>query len=343
MSIDPRPVGTPRRAVEYVLPLRWTDDGGLDELSDYLEALATWVDVTVVDGSPREVFDRHAERWSAIVRHVRPEPLEARNGKVVGVLTGLRLARHEHVVIADDDVRYAHESLEAVIDRLGDAHAVHPQNVYDEWPWQARWDFARSLVNRSFWRDLGGTTALRRSTLLDAGGYDGDVLFENLELLRTIEAAGGKIDLASDVLVTRRPPTVRHFAGQRVRQAYDDLAEPGRLAAELTILPLAALGLRRPWVLALGALGVVGLAALGRSRARLAGRVPVDVPLWAPVWLAERGVCVWLALGYRVTGGVPYSGSRLARAGSSRKELARRVGEHRAPVVGRHVSAGREP
>ena len=80
MSIDPRPVGTPRRAVEYVLPLRWTDDGGLDELSDYLEALATWVDVTVVDGSPREVFDRHAERWSAIVRRVRPEPLEARNG-----------------------------------------------------------------------------------------------------------------------------------------------------------------------------------------------------------------------------------------------------------------------
>src|SRR5690606_21072360 len=53
MSLAARPVGTARLALEYVLPLRSTDGGDLAELTDYLTALATWVDVTVVDGSPR--------------------------------------------------------------------------------------------------------------------------------------------------------------------------------------------------------------------------------------------------------------------------------------------------
>lgn len=322
--IDPRPVGTPRLALEYVLPLRWTADADLDELTRYLEALATWLDVTVVDGSAGPFFEHHAERWAGTVRHVPPDPLPMRNGKVAGVLTGLRLARHGHVVLADDDVRYSPASLEAVLDRLATVDAVHPQNVYDSWPWQARWDFARTLINRAFGPDLGGTTAVRRDVLLTAGGYDGDVLFENLELLRTVAAAGGHVDLASDVLVDRRPPDPSHFAGQRVRQAYDDFAEPRRLAVELAILPLVVLGARRPWSLVAGALGAVVLAAWGRSRAGLARRVPVDVPLWAPVWLAERAVCVWVALALRASGGVPYAGGRVVRAASRHRDLAGR-------------------
>lgn len=319
--LEERPVGVTRLAVEYVLPLRWHDDDGLAELTRYLTRLATWLDVTVVDGSADALFEAHAHAWPDTVRHVRPEP-GARNGKAAGVLTGLRLARHEAVVIADDDVRFTRESLEQVVTRLGDTDAVHPQNVYEAWPWQARWDFARTLVNRAFGPDLGGTTAVHGDRVLDAGGYDGDVLFENLELLRTVEAGGGRVDLASDVLVPRRPPTVRHFLRQRVRQAYDDFAQPRRLAAELAILPLTVLAARRPWTLGVGALAAVGLAAAGRARAGLADRVPADVPWWAPLWLAERGVCVWVALAFRLTGGMPYSGTRLVRAAHSPRELA---------------------
>lgn len=325
VALEGRPVGATRLAVEYVLPLRWHDDAGLAELTGYLERLTTWLDVTVVDGSP-ELFDAHAAVWGDMIQHVRPGEA-GRNGKAAGVLTGLRLARHDDVVIADDDVRFTRDALEALVARLRDADAVHPQNVFSSWPWHARWDLARSLVNRAFGADLGGTTAVHRDFLRTAGGYDGDVLFENLELLRTVEAAGGRVDLAGDVHVPRNPPTVRHFLRQRVRQAYDDLAEPRRLAAELAILPLAVLGARRPWTLGLGALAAVGLGAAGRSLAGLADRVPADVPLWAPLWLAERGVCVWVALAFRLTGGVPYAGARLARAATPRRELARRTAD----------------
>ncbi|MFP5312864.1 MAG: hypothetical protein ACLGH7_10740, partial [Actinomycetes bacterium] len=57
---------------EYILPLRWTDDAGLPELADYLQRLAVWIPVTVVDGSPQELFARHRVAFPAHVKHIRP-------------------------------------------------------------------------------------------------------------------------------------------------------------------------------------------------------------------------------------------------------------------------------
>lgn len=86
--------------LDYVLPLRWSDDAGLAELTGYLRRLARHAHVIVVDGSAEELYDRHARRWHGLVTHVRPDSgLRFANGKVVGVTTGLRLARADRVVI----------------------------------------------------------------------------------------------------------------------------------------------------------------------------------------------------------------------------------------------------
>ncbi|WP_301212819.1 glycosyltransferase, partial [Leifsonia williamsii] len=264
---------TGRLAAEYVLPLRWHDDAGLDELVAYLTRLVDLIDITVVDGSEPELFSAHARAFPPGVRHLPVQPWPGRNGKVAGVMTGVREARHERVVLADDDVRYTTSALQAVAGLLDDADLVRPQNVFDPAPWHARWDTGRSLLNRALGHDYPGTLALRRSVLLAAGGYDGDVLFENLELIRTVEAAGGRTRTADDVYVPRRPPTFRHFRGQRVRQAYDDFAQPARLAAELAVLPavIAALAGRRARWLTVGVAAVVTLAEVGRRRGGGAG------------------------------------------------------------------------
>ncbi len=110
------------------------------------------------------------------------------------------------------------------------ADLVRPQNVFDPLPWHARWDTARMLLNRAFGSDHPGTLGVRRSFLASIGGYDGDVLFENLELVRTVLAAGGRVVDAPGMYVRRRPPTPARFLEQRPRQAYDDLAQPARLA-----------------------------------------------------------------------------------------------------------------
>lgn len=313
-----------RLDAEYVLPLAWADDAGLPELAAYLEELVALLPVTVVDGSPPALAAAHRDAWPATVRQVPPDPWPGPNGKVASAMTGVRLARSDRVVLADDDVRFDRAALERLVALLDDAELVRPQNVFDPAPWHARWDTGRSLLNRALGSDYPGTFGLRRDALLDVGGYDGGALFENLELIRTITATGGRQARADDLFVVRRPPTARHFLGQRVRQAYDDLAQPARLVVELAVLPLSLVALRRPAFLLGGAVAVVALAEAGRRRAGGRRVYPATAALWAPLWLAERGVCVWLALGSRLLGGARYRGHRVRLAAHSMRSLRRR-------------------
>src|SRR5690625_2309272 len=315
-------------AAEYVLPLRWASDEGLADLTGYLGDLRSWVDVTIVDGSPAPLFARHAVQWRGLARHVPVGPHPGRNGKVRGVLTGIDIARHELIVIADDDVRHSRDSLAAVVRALARADLVKPQNYFSPLPWHARWDTARTLINRAVGSDYPGTYGVRRSILRATGGYDGDVLFENLELERTIRAAGGRVVSEPGVFVPRRPATFRHFCSQRVRQAYDSFAQPSRLALELCLLPLLLLAggrrTRARVVLSLFA-AAIALAEIGRRRAGGARVFPPSSAVWAPAWVAERAVTAWLAAGYRLSGGVPYAESRLRSAANSARALRRRI------------------
>ena len=319
------------------MPLKWAAGTDPGEMTAYLLALSTEVDLTVVDGSEPEVWERHDRLWGGHVRHLRPDPWPGRNGKVAGVVTGVRRARHELVVIADDDVRWRRAELERVVALLAEADLVRPQNVFDPLPWHARWDTARSLLNRALGADYPGTYGLRRSTFTAMGGYDGDVLFENLELARTVAAAGGTERSVPDLLVRRLPPETGHFWSQRTRQAYDDFAQPPRLALEAAVLPvtlalLTGLGTGSPARrrrarrgLVAGVLAPVVLAEVGRRRHGGRAVYPATAALWAPLWVAERAVCVWLAAGWRLAGGVPYAGQRLVTAAHSPATLRRRV------------------
>ncbi|MEU6072817.1 glycosyltransferase family 2 protein [Micromonospora sp. NPDC047074] len=332
-SSNPRPDvrPPPTRVVlelEYVLPVRWSDDAELDELTRYLSWLGRRIDVTVIDGSPPDIFARHAAHWRPHVRHLPPDPdLRYANGKVNGVTTGLRLARHERVIVADDDVRYDDTALREMCRLLGGSDLVRPQNFFHPLPWHARWDSGRTLLNRAIGADYPGTLGIRRSTFAQMGGYDGDVLFENLELIRTVRCHGGTEVSAPGLYVRRLPPDAGRFWSQRVRQAYDDLAQPARMALFLAALPAltAALVRRRRTPLVVAATAVVALAERGRRRAGGAAFYPFTTTLLAPVWVLERAVCAWLALGLRCgRGGVRYAGRRLRVAAHSQRALNRR-------------------
>ena len=323
-----------RLPIEVVVPLRW--DGGddashgrdVEEMTSYLATIARHADVTVVDGSRPERFAAHRDAWQSLVRHVAPGPLPGINGKVVGAMTGVHLARHELVVLADDDVRYDLATLVDLVVLLGHADLVRPQNVYSSWPWHARWDGSRTMLNRALANDWPGTFGVRRSALRRTSGWDADVLFENLELVRTLRAAGARVVDAPQVLVPRRPPSVAHFWSQRVREAYDDLAQPWRLATALATVPATVvLAVRRPSALLAAAVAIVGIAESGRRRAGADRLVPADVPLWAPAWVLERGVCSWVALGAFARGGVRYHGRRLRTAAHSPRALRRRLAQ----------------
>ena len=350
MSVDASAQGT-----SYVVPLRWTEPGPIEEMAGYLRLLATEVDeVLVVDGSPPPLFEQHARALRGIARHLPPHPdLDFRMGKVNGVITGVRKASCERVVLADDDVRYDPAALRRTVALLAEADLVRPQNYFDELPWHARWDTARSLLNRVFTGDLDfpvgdfpGTLAVRRETFRASGAYDGDALFENLELMRTVRAAGGVVLTPLDLYVARRPPSARHFFSQRVRQAYDDFAIPLRIGTFLAVAPLAIHTLRRGRGRRLAAAGLasVAVAELGRRRAGGAERFPASGSVLAPAWICERSVCSWLALAEKLKGGVRYGEGRLSHSATSMRRLRRSyrsasAGSSSAATAGRPLSA----
>jgi hypothetical protein len=324
--------------LSYVLPLKAARPDG--ELRDYVRWLATRVaQVVVVDASEPAVRAVHSEWWSGAVGHVPPAAArECANGKVWGVLTGLDLARHDLVIIADDDVRWGEPGLRRVLALLETADLVAPANYYAPLPWQARYDTARTLLHRALGADWPGTLALRRRVIAPAGGgYDGDVLFENLELVRTVEAVGGRVVWPLDLFVLRRPPETAHFLGQRTRQAYDEFARPAHLVPALAVLPLASLVavLGRGRALLAAALAVVGWAELGRRRGGGRRVFPATSSLFAPLWVLERGVCMWVAVWWRLRGGVPYAGRRLRRAASRPRDLRRLRAAGAAPSPAR--------
>jgi hypothetical protein len=242
-------------------------------------------------------------------------------------VTALRRVHTPKAIIADDDVRYDRFALHRLCALLDGADLVLPQNVYRPAPWHAVLDTSRTLIARATGGDWPGTLGLRMEAYARAGAYDGDVLFENLELVRTLRATGAEEWCADDLFVTRRPPLSRHFLDQRLRHAYDEFARPARLLVQLALAPAlicASLrfGARAPAAFALGA---VALAETGRRRAGGAAVFPVAASLAAPIWLLERAATSWLALGLRVArGGVRYSHGTLRIAANSERTLRTR-------------------
>jgi hypothetical protein len=147
---------------EYVLPLRRADREGETELLAYLQWLSERMEVTVVDGSDAALFRHLHERLPTGIRPIPPHR-PGLNGKARGVMTAFDVARRERIVLADDDVRYDEDSLNALLARLESADLVRPQNVYASYPWHAQWDTARMLVGRALGGDYGGTVGVRRS------------------------------------------------------------------------------------------------------------------------------------------------------------------------------------
>jgi hypothetical protein len=214
---------------------------------------------------------------------------------------------------------------------LLDAHdLVLGQSYLRPTPWHAQWETARILLNRAVGVQFSVAMGLRRSLFLEMGGYDGDVMFENLELMRSMLYAGARIAAPADLFVKHLAPDRKWFWSQRVRQAYDDFTLPGRMTLWLSLAPLTARAIaKRRWGgVAAVALGSIAVAELGRRRGGGAAFYPPTAPLFAPAWLAERGLCSWAAVWQRlVRGGIPYRDGVIPRAATPRRELRPRIEE----------------
>jgi hypothetical protein len=321
-------VGKPLRCT-YLLTIRrvrFEVDEARD-FRDYFRLISgAGCEVLVVDGSPREVFDAHVEAWRGECLHVPVDPqYKYLNGKVNGIHTGVALAANESIILADDDIRYTPDDLRRMASLLESFEMVRPQNYLSPLPVWARTEAARMLINRAWIAegDYPGTLGVRRGAMRRVGHYDGDVLFDNEEIVRHFRAHRASIAYARDFFILKRPPSFRKWVEQRPRQAYEDFVMRAKTAF-FAMLPLAvalvwmAFGWRSALALAaFVACGSVALAArgLGDGAARF---FPPWVCLYAPLWVAERVASTFWAFYWRVAhGGYPF-GDKLLSKGTGR-------------------------
>lgn len=312
----------------FIIPIRHArvDELELQRFRLYLQMLGrAGCEVLVVDGSPAAVFEEHARVWTDHCSHVAPDPQYTYlNGKVNGVHTGVDLASCERIIVADDDIRYRPEDLKWMCHLLDRFEMVRPQNFISPLPWWARLETARILINRGSLRagDYPGTCGFRRSTMRQVGPYDGDVLFDNEEIVRHFAVREANISYATDFFIPKGPPTLTKWIEQRPRQAYEDFVMRAKTVAFLSVLPVTVaitvwLGLRAGLLLlALLFLASVLLSGRGLLRDSAYRVFPASSPLFAPLWIVERSISVYWALYWKARyGGYPF-GQRLLSKGT---------------------------
>jgi hypothetical protein len=310
----------------YLLPIRRAGFSSTEakELAVYFATLNdAGCDVLVIDGSSPPVFQHHDDAWHSVCRHEKVDrSFGYLNDKVNGIHTGVRLAATEKIVLADDDIRYNAAEIERVCELLDNFDVVRPQNYLAPLPWWARMEAARMLINRATLRtgDYPGTCAFRRSAMHRVGPYDGDVLFDNEEIIRHFARAGATISYATNLFVRKRPPTFRKWIEQRPRQAYEDFGLRGKTALFLA-LPLvavwivAALGWKSFFIYLLSvSISAVLLAGAGRFRGAASEFFPASVWLFAPLWILERSLSTYWALYWHFAhGGYPFGDKILSK------------------------------
>ena len=338
--------------------------GEAEALRSYFNRIRTaTAEIIVIDGSPPQVFKRHHQVWSAVCRHEPVNrSFGFLNDKVNGIQTGVRLATTNKIVLADDDIRYTASDIEQIAKLLDDFEVVRPQNYFafnrvasggreagnpachaakivcttkpwskeTHWPaanaTTARIEAARMLINRATLRpaDYPGTCAFRLDTFLRAGDYDGDVLFDNEELVRHLARFGANICYANDFFVEKRPPSFRKWLEQRPRQAYEDFGlRTKTLVFALIPIVLVILGLwfgiRGVLWASLSIFGGAFISALrGRARGTARKFFPLHVCFFAPLWVFERSISTYWAFYWLLRhGGYPF-GERLLKKGIGR-------------------------
>jgi hypothetical protein len=212
-------------------------------------------EVLVVDGSPPEVFAAHAQIWSGVCHHETVDPqYKYLNGKVNGIHTGVDLAAHNRIILADDDIRYTPADARRIADLLAHYDMVRPQNYFRPAPFWARMEAARMLLNRAFISegDYSGTLGITRNAMLRFGHYDGDVLFDNEEIVRHFRFKGARIKYARDFFIQKLPATFEKWIEQRPRQAYEDFVMHVKTVFFLALpIDLVITGLIAGWEAAL--------------------------------------------------------------------------------------------
>jgi hypothetical protein len=266
------------------------------------------------------VFDRLDRRLEGLPRvdHFRPgrEFRTGANGKLNNVRAAMPRCHGDYVLMLDDDYRPTTETIALLRSRLAPGRVVRAITRL------SRPGLADLVERAGMFTGLAlapdyfcGNLAFDRA-LTTAGFPRTDGLFDELSLMRELRALGGEGHMVTEPWFPVAAVGRGKFLQQRVRYAYEMLKHPWRSMPYFAVVPTLAwlVVAWPPAALALAAGLTIGAALLGLlGQWRYPRLAPAFTWLLAPIYFWFIPFAMWFALGFYLTGGMPYGGRRVKR------------------------------
>jgi hypothetical protein len=291
-----------------------TDSFDLRSFAEYLSTLGvSGCEVIVLDSSDEIDEHRRILRW--VARHVVVhEPADV-------VRTAASVASCDKIVIATENVRYNVADLTELCALLDAHEIVEAQDYLEPLPWWGGIDAGRMLIHRGIdpHPDRSATFGFRRSILRGLRGFDATGSSDPVGVLAL---HGAEVVTAPELFVRRCPPQLREWIRERPREADLDFNVPVKAAFFFALIPMAILlafvGDGRVAVGYSGAVAFASIVLAVRGRIGAGAFFPLRACLFAPLWVFERSVSVYLALLQRMRGTVIEQPAAIATQRSTR-------------------------
>jgi hypothetical protein len=297
-----RPRKVASRRCSYIVAIETPrSDAELTTLAHYFSELGVaGCDVLVLDTTAEPSFDRHSRilRWVARHESVRAQHRSA-FGHVDFVRAAADRALAEKVIVTDTDVRFSTEALDATLELLDAHEAVEVQEYLDPLPWWGAIDAARMLLRRGIDPEPSdsATYAFQRGVArslrsLPPAGESDDV--------RRLVFSGVEVLAALDVFVKREPAELREWFESRPDRASAAFTNGSKAAFFFSLVPMLvfialAAGIKlAAAVAALLSCSAIAIALRGRYGATQV--FPLRAVFFAPLWILERSLSVYVAL-----------------------------------------------
>lgn len=195
------------------------------------------LEVLVIDDGSKDETAREVEK--AALPDARIRLIRQRNGgKAEALRRGMAEARHDVLVFLDADTHFERGTLQALVQPLRDAqtgavsgHAkVGNLRTFIARCQGLEYICGFNLDRRAYteWNCItvapGAISAMRRSAIIEAGGFSRDTLAEDTDLTLMLHKCGYRVEYVPDAVAwTEAPETVRTLARQRFRWAFGTL------------------------------------------------------------------------------------------------------------------------
>jgi hypothetical protein len=307
-----------RDEVAIIVPFRARSPSHAQSLCEFYVGLSRnaptgWAFV-IADSSPIELFlqSRRSLSGSRIL-HLRPQPANQLdvNDKLNNVVTALRWSNSNAICLFDDDARPTFGTIKQIIANLQHVDCVRAMVHYEQPNIIDLIDIAGIFIvnmlsrRKQFW----GNISFRRDAISPSFYAFHDVLFDELfiETQGLLQPCKFRYQTTPPLEMKGGGRSFGDYLEQRVRYAYEDLAQPKKAMFGFVLVPVTALVWSRfgpagvltcysaiaMFCLLVGAIGSLIYTRDNRNRV---------AALLGPVWFLPYGITMWIALFKRLTG-----------------------------------------